>query len=214
VSAATAIGTEAATATGTEIEVLSDAPPAEPSRPRVLLVGTALATGAAAMLVLTLIGLYLRLRSDVVAGGDAWLPEETNLQLTPVTMGLVTLLMSADTVLWAAWALRRNDRGHALFAMGVTLLLGVAFILGAVYNLQQIGIGVGDSTPALLIFTIAGLHIAMVGVGLLFLLVMGFRALGGQLTGRAAEGVSAASLYWFVTIAVYAVIWYGIYVTK
>ena len=49
----------------------------------------------------------------------------------------------------------------------------------------------------------------MVGVGLAFLLVMGFRALGGQLTGRAAEGVTAAALFWYVTIAVYAVIWYA-----
>jgi cytochrome c oxidase subunit 3 len=204
----------AATAIGAEIEILSDAPPAPPSRPRLLLIGTGLAVGAAATLVLTLVWFYLRLRADVIATGDTWLPEGTNLQLTPGTMGLFTLLMSADTVVWAGWALRRSDRGHAIFAIAVTLLLGAAFIVGAVYNLQQIGIGVGDSTPGLFIFVIAGLHIAMVGVGMLFLLVMGFRALGGQLTGRAAEGVSAAALYWYVTIAVYAVIWYGIYVTK
>jgi cytochrome c oxidase subunit 3 len=204
----------AATAIGADIEILSDAPPAPPSRPRLLLIGTGLAVGAAATLVLTLVWFYLRLRADVIATGDTWLPEGTNLQLTPGTMGLFTLLMSADTVVWAGWALRRSDRGHAIFAIAVTLLLGAAFIVGAVYNLQQIGIGVGDSTPGLFIFVIAGLHIAMVGVGMLFLLVMGFRALGGQLTGRAAEGVSAAALYWYVTIAVYAVIWYGIYVTK
>jgi heme/copper-type cytochrome/quinol oxidase subunit 3 len=54
----------------------------------------------------------------------------------------------------------------------------------------------------------------MVGAGMLYLLVMGFRALGGQLTGRAAEGMSAAALYWYITIGVYAVVWYAIYVTK
>ena len=40
---------------------------------------------------------------------------------------------------------------------------------------------------------------------------MAFRALGGQLTGRVAEGISAAALYWYVTVAVYAVVWYTIY---
>jgi heme/copper-type cytochrome/quinol oxidase subunit 3 len=54
----------------------------------------------------------------------------------------------------------------------------------------------------------------MVVAGMIFLLVMGFRALGGQLTGRASEGVEAAALFWYVTIAVYAVVWYAIYVTK
>jgi hypothetical protein len=43
---------------------------------------------------------------------------------------------------------------------------------------------------------------------------MGFQALGGQLSGRDAEGMTAAVLYWYVTIAVYFAVWYGIYVTK
>ena len=202
------------TATTANIELLADAPPAEPTRPRVLLAGTALASGAAAMAILALIGVYLELRDQVVSAGDTWLPEGANIQLTPGTMGLVTLIMSADTAAWAVWALRRHDRNHALLALAVTELLGVAFIVGTVFNWQQLGLGIGDSTQALLIYTITGAHVAMIGAGLLFMLVMGFRAVGGQLTGRAAEGLSAAVVYWYVTIAVYAVIWYGIYVTK
>ena len=54
----------------------------------------------------------------------------------------------------------------------------------------------------------------MVVVGLVFTAVMGFQALGGQLTGRDAEGMTAAALYWYVTIAVYVAVWYGIYITK
>jgi heme/copper-type cytochrome/quinol oxidase subunit 3 len=54
----------------------------------------------------------------------------------------------------------------------------------------------------------------MTGVGMLYLAVMAFRSVGGQLTGRAAEGVSAAALYWFVTVGVYAVVWYTITITK
>jgi heme/copper-type cytochrome/quinol oxidase subunit 3 len=54
----------------------------------------------------------------------------------------------------------------------------------------------------------------MTGVGMGFLAVMAFRALGGQLTGRAAEGVAAVVLYWYVTVGVYAVVWYAITITK
>jgi heme/copper-type cytochrome/quinol oxidase subunit 3 len=202
------------TATTANIELLADAPAPEAPRPRVLLVGTALGSGSAAMLVLAMVAVYLRLRHGVVSSGEAWLPEGANIQLTPGTMGLVTLVMSADTAAWAAWALRRYDRNHALLAIGVTLLLGAAFIVGTAYGWQQMGVGIADSTPSLLIYAISGAHVAMVAVGMLFLLVMGFRALGGQLTGRAAEGVTAAVVFWYVTIAVYAVVWYGIYVTK
>lgn len=202
------------TATTAQIEVFSDAPPPEPVRPRVLLVGTALASGALAMVALTLLAIYFELRHETIAGGQTWLPEGTNMQLTPGTMGLFTLLLSADTMAWAAWALRRYDRGHGLLALAVTALFGVAFIVGAAYNWQQLGIGIDDSPQALLIYLISGFHVGMVGVGLVFLLVMGFRALGGQVTGRAAEGVTAALVFWYVTIAVYAVVWYGIYVTK
>jgi heme/copper-type cytochrome/quinol oxidase subunit 3 len=203
-----------ATTTVTDVEIFSGAPPAPPARPRVLLVGSALAAGSAAMVILALIALYARLRSDVLASGEIWLPEEGDLQLTPGSMGMVTLVMSLVTVAWAVHALRNEDRGHALMAFGVTLLLGAAYINGVVYGWQQFGLGVTSSTQALLIYTVTALHVAMVGVGLLYLAVMAFRAVGGQLTGRGAEGVSAAALYWFVTVGVYAAVWYTITITK
>ncbi|HEX6567705.1 MAG TPA: cytochrome c oxidase subunit 3 [Acidimicrobiales bacterium] len=201
-------------ATTTDLEVFSQAPPAPPRRPRVLLVGTALAAGSAAMVILSLIALYAGLRSDVIAAGEVWLPEEGDLQLTPGSMGMVTLLLSLVTVAWAVQALRNDDRGHALMAFGISLVLGAAYINGAAFGWQQFGLGITSSTQALLIYTITGLHVAMAGVGMLYLAVMGFRAVGGQLTGRAAEGVSAAALFWFVTVGVYAVVWYTITVVK
>jgi cytochrome c oxidase subunit III len=203
-----------ATATSTEIELFSEAPPAPPARPRVLLVGTALAAGSAAMVILTLIALYAQLRSDVIASGEVWLPEGTNLQLTPGGMAMATLTLSLVTVAWIVQALRNDDRGHALMAFAITLVLGAAYINVAAYGWQQIGLGITSSPQALLIYTITGLHVAMAGVGMLFLAVMGFKAVGGQLTGRAAEGVTAAALYWFVTVGVYAVVWYTITITK
>src|SRR4029450_11419706 len=175
-------------ATSTDLEIFSGAPAAEPPRPRVLLVGSALASGSAAMVVLTLVAVYARMRADVIAGGDKWLSDDVNVQLPPGNMGMVTLLMSGVTVAWAVYSLRNDDRGHAYLAFGLSILLGVAYIPTVVYGWQQLGVGITSSTQALLIFTITGLHVAMAGVGLLVVAVMAFRALGGQFTGRAAEG--------------------------
>jgi heme/copper-type cytochrome/quinol oxidase subunit 3 len=201
-------------ATTTHPEVFTTAPPPPPARPRVLLIGSALASGSAAMVVLALVAQYARLRNDVISGGSPWLPEEANIQLTPGSMGMVTLVMSLATVAWIVHALRNEDRTHALLAFGVTLLFGAAFINVTVFGWQQLGLGIASSTQALLIYTITGLVVAMVGIGMLFLAVMAFRALGGQLTGRSAEGVVAAVLFWYVTVAVYAVVWYAITITK
>jgi heme/copper-type cytochrome/quinol oxidase subunit 3 len=203
-----------AAATSTELEIFAGAPAPAPPRPRVLLVGSALASGSAAMVILALVAIYARVRSDVITGGDRWLPEDLTIQLSPGNMAMVTLLMSGVTVAWAVYALRNDDRVHAYLAFGASILLGIAYIPQVAFGWQQMGVGITSSTQALLIFTITGLHVAMVGVGLGFLAVMAFRSLGGQLTGRAAEGAAAAALFWYVTIAVYGVVWYAITITK
>jgi heme/copper-type cytochrome/quinol oxidase subunit 3 len=195
-------------------DMLALPPAAEPRRPRVLLVGSALVAGAWAMALLSLIAVYAGARADVLARGGVWLPEKTVIPLTPGTMGLFTLLMSAVTLQWAVYALRNMDRVHAYVALGVTILLGVAFINGTAYLYTQMGLGVADSPQAVLIYVITGLHLAMVVGGLAFAAAMGFQALGGQLTGRAAEGMGAAALFWHVTVGLYGVVWYAIYIAK
>src|SRR5919106_1387222 len=117
-----------ASPTSPALEIFTGAPPPPPPRPRVLLVGSALASGAAAMVLLALVAIYTRMRADVIAGGDTWLPEDANVQLSPGNMGMVTLLMSGVTVAWAVYSLRTDDRAHAYLAFGLSILLGVAYI--------------------------------------------------------------------------------------
>jgi heme/copper-type cytochrome/quinol oxidase subunit 3 len=201
-------------ATNGTAEIFSTAPAPPPERPRVLLVGTALTAAGVSAAILAMVALYTQARAQRVGAGERWIPEDTIIPLTPGNMGMVTLLMSAVTVAWAVYALRGNDRVHAFLALGLTFMFGVAFFTDTAYLWQQMNLGIRDSVMALLMYAITGAHVAMVGGGLLFLLVMGFRALGGQLTGRAAEGLNAAALFWYVTIGVYAVVWYAIYITK
>ena len=127
---------------------------------------------------------------------------------------MLTLAMSVVTVTWAVWALRRSDRPHAYLALGLTMLLGVAFVNSTVYLYQQIALPLTASATGALLYIVTGTHLVMVVVGLAFLVTMTFQSLGGQLTGRDAEGMTAAALYWYVTVAVYTAIYYGIYITK
>lgn len=196
------------------VSPLATAPPPAPRRPRVLLVGAAFGAVASGLVVLSMLAAYLQLRGDRLADGVTALPEGVVLPLTPGNMGMVTLLMSLVTVAWLVYSLRQDDRTHAYLALGVTLLLGVAFINSTAYLYQQLAMPLTASGSAGLLYAVTGAHLVMVVVGLIFTVVMGFQALGGQLTGRDAEGMSAAALYWYVTVAVYVAVWYGIYITK
>lgn len=198
----------------TALSPLADPVAPPPRRPRILLLGSAFGAVASALTILALLAAYLQVRAANLADGETALPEGVVLPLTPGNMGMVTLLMSAITMAWAVYALRKGDRAHAYLALGLTLLFGVAFINGTVYLYQQLAMAPTSAPIAGLLYAVTGAHLVMVVAGMLFAAVMAFQALGGQLTGRDAEGMSAAALYWYATIAVYAVLWYAVYITK
>jgi heme/copper-type cytochrome/quinol oxidase subunit 3 len=202
-----------ATATAIASPLAQPIPPA-PRRPRVLLIGATFGAVASALSILSLLAVYLQVRADELAAGRTALPEGVVLPLTPGNMNLVTLGMSAITMAWVVYALRNGDRPNAYLGVGVTLLLGTASIVETAYLYQQLALSPTSGPIAGLLYAVTGAHIAMTVVGMLFIAVMGFQALGGQLSGRDAESMSAAALYWYATIAVYAVIWYAVYITK
>jgi cytochrome c oxidase subunit 3 len=188
-------------------------PAAPPARPRVLLVGTALVAAATFMTFAGLAGLYVTNRAAAISSGATWLPDGSTIPLTPANMAFATMLISAISMWWAVDAVGRNDRQMAYLALGLTILFGVAVINATSFLYTQIDLPVA-TVPGVLFFTITGGHLAMVVGGMLFAGVMVFRTLGGEYSGRDREGLVAAALFWYVAIAVHAVIWYAIYIVK
>lgn len=188
--------------------------PAEPGRQRSLLVATGLAAAGSAVAIITLLGIYLAARHGaLLSAGGEWLPAGS-LPLTAPTMALFTMALSVPVMQWAVYAIGNDDRQSTWVAMGLVLLLGVAYINAESFIWNGLGLGIHDSNAALLLFAATGAHVAMVVVGMLFILLMGFRTLGGQYHSRDREGVAAAALFWYVSVALFGVLWYAIYVTK
>ena len=193
---------------------LALAPDPIPPRPRVLFVGTAFAAAAAAMGLLGLVGVYVAQRADVLAGNQVWVPEGSVIPLTAPNMAALTLIMSAVTVQWAVYSIGNNDRINANIALGLTLLFGFAYLNSAAYLYTQMSLGIRDSVAGLLVYAVSGTHVAITIGAMVFVMVVAFRTLAGQYSSRDREGVAAAALFWHVTVALYLVIWYVVFITK
>ena len=191
---------------------LTTVAPAPVARPRVLMIGTALATGAVVMLFAALLAIYLGSRA--AAGGTGWIPAEIVLPLTQPNVMLLTLVMGSITIQWAAYSIGNDDRKNAYVALGLTAVIGIAYVNMAAYLYTLTGIDVDTTEVSTLIVTITGAHIAMVVGATIFAVLMVFRALGGQYTSRQHDGVSAAAFFWHATTFVFFFIWLIIYVTK
>lgn len=193
-----------------------EVPAAPARRPRLQLVGTVFAAAASAAAVLGALAIYLQVRSDTIAETGQWFASRTVIPLSVGNMCLTTLIMSLVLAQWAVYAGRRGDTQHTYIALAFTILLGIAHItqIGYLWTQWELPLNDGSSIQAVLAFAVLGLHVAMVVAGLIYLALMGVRSLGGQFTGRDAEGISAAVLYWYVTVAVFAVLWFAILIVK
>jgi len=185
--------------------------PAVEPRPRTLLVGTVFAIAACAMFFAGAFGVYLKQRHDV--GQDSFIAKGT-ISLVPGSMMMLTAALSVVVMAWAVQAIRNDDRKNAYLALALTLIFGAANINQQVFYYRDMKIAVDESVSSLLIYVISGAYLVMLIAAMAFVATAAFRALAGQYSSRQADGIQAAAYFWYATVAVYACIWYGIYVTK
>lgn len=183
--------------------------PAVLPKRRQTVVGAAFAAASSAMLVVLLLGNYLEIRSASEKFFDG-----VSMPLAQPNVMFWGLGLSVLSIQWAVWAIARDERSQAYWAIGITALLGLSFLNSTWYLMSQSDLAVGVQPEAGATFAVVGAHVAMVLVGLLMVAVMAFRTFGGQFSSRYPDGWSAAALYWHTTVGVYVLVWYAVYVTK
>lgn len=201
--------------------VIEHAPPAAPRRPLSQLISATIYGAVATMGFLTLIGIYLAARHTTLAAGDTWIPDG-GIPLTGPNTALFTLLLSIPAMAWAQHAIRNNDRQSVWVAFGIVLLLGAAFINALSFVLRNVDVAgngefttaIADSVPLMLIFTIVGVQILLTAAGMVAVLITVFRALGGRMGSHDRDAVDGVALYWYVTVALFGVLWYAVLVMK
>ncbi|HEU0236676.1 MAG TPA: cytochrome c oxidase subunit 3 [Candidatus Limnocylindrales bacterium] len=144
-----------------------------------------------------------------------WPPAEFEHALEPFSLvfpATVMLVISSVTCQIGVNAIRRDDRAGFIRAIGLTLILGIVFLLIQVYDyglLYAEGLTVAAGPYGTTYYTLTGFHGAHVFGGVIMLAVILYRGMAGQFSSRHHDAVEATSIYWhFVDV-----VWIGLYTT-
>ena len=180
-------------------------PPApEPTRRSTPIVGVVLAIAAGTMLFGALLGEFFAAQD----AAETWPPEGVTLPNVALAVAYTTLLMASVTAQWAVSAIRQNERRSMYLAIGLTVVLGGAFVNAQTFIWSELGLVAGADSYANTVYALTVTHTVAVVAAIVLFVVMGFRALGGQFAPRNAEFVQAAALFWHFVVAVGGVIYF------
>jgi len=136
---------------------------------------------------------------------DAWtnLPElvvSGNIFGSLVIANTILLIISSVTLHYSHVALIRGDRQRFVSLLGVTLLLGIVFLGGQVYEYYEFivheGFTITEGAYASAFYGLTGLHGLHVSLGAVLLLIVFIRSLFGQYSPERHTSVSTVSMYW------------------
>lgn len=150
---------------------------------------------------------YFHLR----AVADDWPPGRIQLDNYNGVTLFLTALLSSVTAEWAPYAIKRNNRRQALWAMGLTVAFGICFINLLWFVGNSLGFGPGDHAYGAVVtatLITAGVN-AAIGVG--FVLVALLRTSGHQVNPGDHELVRAASWYWEFVVLSWTIAFVALY---
>jgi cytochrome c oxidase subunit 3 len=164
-------------------------------------VAMALFVAADFMILGGLVAAYYLLRSEAFV----WPPKGALLGTYLPSMIALTILMSAVSVQWAVWGIRRNDQRTCLVAIGFTLFMAFAILNGQWYELAHLNFPVTAHAYGTLVYVLTGFHMVHVILGIVFLAVILVRTGGGEFSAEDHDSVNAAAVFWqFVNVAGFA----------
>jgi len=171
--------------------------PAEPLAPRgVSNVATAILVSGEAMVLFGLVAAYYAVRAQAFK----WPPVGLGTYLP--SMVAVTVVLAAITVQWAIWAIRHNDQRTTLAALGLTIFFAFAVLNGQWYQLAHLKFGPGASTYGTFVYVLTGFHMVNVIAGIVVLVAVFVRAVGGEFSADDHDTLTAAAIFWqFANVA-------------
>ena len=153
--------------------------------------------------------LYLRVRAG------AWPPTLDHLTRPEIAIPLINsvILVSSSFVMhYAVSSIRKGNKRGLTIGLGVTALMGIIFLSGQAYEYLHNGFGPWDGLFGSVFYTLTGFHGAHVTFGVLFMLVVFFRAMRGDFSKSHHFAVTAIEMYWHFVDVVWVILFLVLYV--
>ncbi len=141
-------------------------------------------------------------------------PEAALLDVTLVGLNTFLLLASSFTVVLGFDAIRQGDRAGLMRYLGVTILLGSAFLGGQIYEFNALyheGVTLTGSLFGSTFFTLTGFHGLHVLIGVLWAGLTLVKAAQGKYSADDNLGVEIFGLYWHFVDVVWIALFTLIY---
>src|SRR5438132_1693692 len=87
-----------------------------------------------------------------------WPPKGVSLGTYLPSMVAITIVMSAVSIQWAVWGIRRNDQRTCLVALAFTIFMAFAVLNGQWYELAHLNFGIGAHAYGTFVYVITGFH--------------------------------------------------------
>ena len=155
---------------------------------------------------LTVLVAYAALRDEV-----NWNVPHTLAHLTIPLVNSGILLVSALVAWWSNKAIRRDNQSALRGGLLVTLLLGLFFVAGQIYEFGHAGLRIDDPSFGGVFFTLLGFHAVHVLAGVVFLALNLMRANMGDFSVMRHEAVELGTWFWYYVTAVWAVLFVALY---
>jgi len=122
------------------------------------------------------------------------------------------LLVSSFFMNRAETAASKDDRQTFLVSMGITILLGIIFLVGVVgVEWQTAHFGPGDGPQGAVFYGLTGFHAFHVLTGVIFLLIVFRNGLKGNYTSEKYWAVEASAVYWHFVDVVWIIFYPVLY---
>jgi cytochrome c oxidase subunit I len=170
--------------------------------------------GSESLFFASLIATYLIYKGRDLGGPTA----ETILEVPLSTVTTFVLLMSSLTMVLAQDAYRRTDRVWGLRWLCATIVLGLIFLGGQVYEFDTFfhkGMTLQTNLFSQTFYTMVGFHGAHVAIGVIVLLALACASLTGWFEQHHRDiAVECAALYWHFVDIVWVVIFSIVYLMR
>jgi cytochrome c oxidase subunit 3 len=191
---------------------------AEPARvhrsgPSALGVGTVVWLSSELMFFSGLFAGYFTLRS----GTDPWPPEGVELATGRTAAATAVLVASSFTMHVAVAAARRDDpaaRRTAVRWLGVTFLLGAAFLGNQALEYAAAPFSIGDHAYGSIFYLMTGFHGLHVLGGLAFMVAVAGIVRGPESRAPAGEIVDVCGYYWHFVDVVWVFMFATVYLLR